>query len=65
MEFQLYDRLSFLQFVGLRESDRVPDSKTIWLFKNGLAALGGAPGFVCCFWGAPGGLGGSALKKVS
>ena len=40
MAFQLYDRLSFRQFVGLKESDRVPDSKTIWLFKNGLAASG-------------------------
>jgi IS5 family transposase len=40
MAFQLYDRLSFRQFVGLRELDRFPDSKTIGLFKNGLAASG-------------------------
>ena len=38
MAFQLYDRLSFRQFVGLRALDRFADSKTIWLFKNGLAA---------------------------
>jgi hypothetical protein len=57
MEFQLDHCLSFHQFVDLRESDRVPDSKTIWLFKNGLAASGGFAGFVCCLWGAPGVLG--------
>ena len=49
MEFQLYDRLSFRQFVGLRESDRVPDSKTIWLFKNGLAASGALPDLFAAF----------------
>ena len=37
MEFQLHDRLSFRQFAGLAPSDRTPDSKTIWLFKNELA----------------------------
>jgi len=49
MEFQLYDRLSFRQFVGLRESDRVPDSKTIWLFKNGLASSGARPDLFASF----------------
>ena len=29
-EFQLLDRMSFMRFLGLTLSDRVPDSKTIW-----------------------------------
>ncbi len=34
-EFQVRDRLSFMRFLGL--GDRVPDEKTIWLFKDQLA----------------------------
>ena len=49
MAFQLYDRLSFRQFVRLRESYRVPDSKTIWLFKNGLVASGALPDLFSAF----------------
>ena len=37
MEFQLYDRLSFRQFVGLGDADRIPDAKTIWLFRDQLS----------------------------
>lgn len=37
MEFQLYDRLSFQKFVGIRDGDRIPDAKTIWVFKDKLA----------------------------
>lgn len=37
MEFQLYDRLSFQKFVGIRDGDKIPDAKTIWLFKDKLA----------------------------
>lgn len=36
-EFQLNDRLSFRRFVGLEFSHRVPDSNTIWNFKQKLA----------------------------
>ncbi|GHU06030.1 IS5 family transposase ISMac22 [Alphaproteobacteria bacterium] len=33
-EFQIRDRLSFMRFLGLGFHDRVPDSKTIWLFRE-------------------------------
>jgi IS5 family transposase len=35
-EFQLLDRLSFMRFLGLELSHRVPDSKTIWHFREAL-----------------------------
>jgi len=35
-EFQIQDRLSFMRFLGLGLGDRVPDSKTIWLFREHL-----------------------------
>jgi len=35
-EFQIKDRLSFLDFLGLQIGDSVPDEKTIWLFKEQL-----------------------------
>lgn len=37
MEFQLYDRKSFLTFVGIQDGDTIPDAKTIWSFRNALA----------------------------
>ena len=40
LEFQILDRLSFMRFLGLRLSDNVPDSKTIWLFKENLIKHG-------------------------
>ena len=33
-EFQIQDRLSFMRFLGLGLGDRVPDAKTIWLFRE-------------------------------
>lgn len=39
-EYAILDRLSFMRFLGLTLSDRVPDSKTIWNFKNSLAQGG-------------------------
>lgn len=35
-EFMINDRMSFMRFLGLRISDRVPDAKTIWLFRDTL-----------------------------
>ncbi|MBK6643523.1 MAG: transposase [Bacteroidetes bacterium] len=35
IEFQLLDRLSFQKFMG-GLNNRVPDAKTIWLFRNTL-----------------------------
>jgi IS5 family transposase len=40
MEFQINDRLSFKRFLGLKSSDRVPDSKTIWKFRETLIQEG-------------------------
>ncbi len=39
-EFMLQDRLSFMRFLGLGLSDRIPDAKTIWLFREHLAQAG-------------------------
>jgi IS5 family transposase len=38
LEFQILDRLSFMRFLGLSIGDRVPDAKTIWLFREQLSA---------------------------
>lgn len=35
-EFQIRDRLSFLRFLGLNIGQPVPDSRTIWLFREQL-----------------------------
>ena len=37
MEFAILDRLSFMRFLGLTLSDKVPDAKTIWNFKEVLS----------------------------
>jgi IS5 family transposase len=39
-EFLINDRLSFMRFLGLGLSDRVPDARTIWLFREGLTKAG-------------------------
>ena len=39
-EFQLRDRLSFMRFLGLDLHQRIPDAKTIWLFRETLARAG-------------------------
>lgn len=36
LEFQIRDRLSFMRFLGLSFGNRVPDAKTIWLFREQL-----------------------------
>ena len=40
VEYQLRDRLSFMRFLGLGLEDRVPDAKTVWLYREGLAQAG-------------------------
>jgi len=32
LEYQIVDRASFKRFLELKKSDKVPDSKTFWLF---------------------------------
>ena len=39
-EFQILDRMSFMRFLGLKISDKVPDSKTIWHFREVLTKSG-------------------------
>lgn len=39
-EFQIRDRLSFMRFLRLGLEDRVPDAKTIWLFREQLTRAG-------------------------
>ena len=39
-EFLINDRLSFMRFLGLGLQDRVPDAKTIWLFRERLTRAG-------------------------
>lgn len=40
LEQQVLDRLSFMRFLGLGMGDDVPDSKTIWAFREDLQRLG-------------------------
>ncbi|GHT38021.1 hypothetical protein AGMMS49965_00160 [Bacteroidia bacterium] len=35
-EYQIIDRQSFKEFLGLSSGDKVPDARTIWLFQNTL-----------------------------
>jgi transposase len=39
-EYLINDRLSFMRFLGLGLSDRVPDARTIWLFREKLTKAG-------------------------
>ena len=36
MEYMLRDRLSFMRFLGFTMTDKVPDAKTIWKFREQL-----------------------------
>ena len=36
LEYQIVDRSSFKRFLGLKKSDKVPDSKTFWVFREQL-----------------------------
>lgn len=40
VEFVIQDRLSFVRFLGLSLSEKVPDAKTIWLFRESLVRVG-------------------------
>jgi IS5 family transposase len=39
-EYMINDRLSFQRFLGLSLGDKVPDAKTIWLFRDTLSKKG-------------------------
>ena len=40
VEYQIIDRTSFKTFLGLSSGDKVPDSKTVWLFREELTKAG-------------------------
>jgi IS5 family transposase len=40
IDYPIWDRLSFMRFLGLQLEDRVPDAKTVWLFRERLKTLG-------------------------
>jgi IS5 family transposase len=40
VEYLIRDRLSFMRFLGLGLQDRVPDAKTVWLYREALAKTG-------------------------
>ena len=40
VEYQLRDRFSFMRFLGLGLEDKVPDAKTLWLYREQLAQAG-------------------------
>lgn len=44
IEYQVRDRLSFMRFLGLNLEDRVPDAKTVWLFRETLKQDGVSQG---------------------
>jgi IS5 family transposase len=39
LEYQILDRVSWQRFLGLSLADRVPDARTIWLFRENLTKL--------------------------
>ena len=40
VEHQIRDRLSFMRFLGLGLEGRVPDAKTVWLYREQLTQAG-------------------------
>ncbi len=40
IEYQILDRISFKNFLGLESGDKVPDEKTIWLFRENMTNSG-------------------------
>lgn len=40
VEYQITDRISFKNFLGLETGDKVPDEKTVWLFRENLTNSG-------------------------
>lgn len=40
VEYQILDRTSFKNFLGLGTGDKIPDEKTVWAFREGLTKSG-------------------------
>ena len=49
VEYQVRDRLSFSHFLGLAIEDSIPDSTTLWLFREKLAKAGLIEKLFDCF----------------
>jgi IS5 family transposase len=49
LDFQIVDRASFKRFLGLKKSDKVPDSRTFWLFREQLIKKDVILGLFKCF----------------
>lgn len=49
LEYQILDRTSFKVFLGLKKSDRVPDSRTYWHFREQLIASGSIENLFAAF----------------
>jgi IS5 family transposase len=48
-EFLINDRMSFMRFLGLSLAERVPDARTIWLFREKLTKAGAIEGLFARF----------------
>ena len=44
LEYQIVDQTSFKRFLGLKKSDKVPGSRTFWLFREQLIEKGAIMG---------------------
>ena len=40
VEYQILDRTSFREFLGLESGDKIPDEKTVWAFREQLTKSG-------------------------
>lgn len=49
VEFLINDRLSFMRFLGLGLTDKVPDAKTVWAFRERLTRAGAIDGLFARF----------------
>lgn len=48
-EFLINDRVSFMRFLGLSLAERVPDARTIWLYREKLTKAGAIEGLFARF----------------
>ena len=39
IDYQILDRFSFMRFLDLQLENRMPDSKTVWMFREWLKGL--------------------------
>jgi IS5 family transposase len=49
IEYQINDRMSFMRFLGLTIADDIPDSRTVWIFREQLTDLGLVEGLFFLF----------------